>query len=45
VLNRDIAPLGRAGRRLLEAGFEDKGMLSIIEEIRLELHEIAESLT
>ena len=39
VLNRDIAPLGRAGQRLLVAALEDEGMNSRINELRLELSE------
>jgi hypothetical protein len=37
MLNRDIAPLGRAGRGLLMAALQDEGLCAKIEELRREL--------
>jgi putative transposase len=37
ILNRNIAPLGRAGRRLLEVALKDEGLNAKIDELRLEL--------
>lgn len=37
MLNRDIAPLGRAGRRLLEDALKDERLSALIEELRQEL--------
>ena len=45
MLNRDIAPLGRAGRRLLEETLKDEGLKTRIDELRNVLQGIAESLT
>lgn len=45
MLNRDIAPLGRAGRRLLEETLKDEGLKARIDELRNVLQGIAESLT
>jgi len=37
LFGRDIAPLGRAGRRLLEEAIEDEGLNALIGELRLEI--------
>ena len=37
MLSRDIAPLGRAGQRLLEKALEDEELNTLINELRLEL--------
>ena len=37
LLGRDIAPLGRAGRRLLDEAIEDKDLNALIGELRLEI--------
>ena len=37
ILNRDIAPLGRAGRRMLEGALEEAELKAQIEAFRLEL--------
>ena len=45
VLNRDIVPLGRTGRRLLDVAKKDEKISNKIKELQQIIAQIAESKT